>query len=98
MTIELRDEGLLFSLKIDNPSRYAVGETYFPVLGGIQGLGTTRGQLQATEMVRPSGAPASGRKRRRTGIAEAAPAPAGPGFTTAAIRSEEHTSELQSLR
>ena len=85
MTIELRDEGVWFGLKIDNPSRYVVGETYFPVLGGIQGLGTTRGQLQATEMVRPSGAPASGRKRRGTGSAEAAPAPAGPGFTTSAI-------------
>jgi hypothetical protein len=85
MTIELREEGVWFGLKIDNPSRFAVGETYFPVLGGIQGLGTTRGQLQATEMVRPSGAPASGRKRRGAGAAESAPAPAVPGFTTSAI-------------
>jgi hypothetical protein len=85
MTIELRDEGAWFGLRIDNPTRYAVGETYFPTLGGIQGLGTTRGQLQATEMVRPSGAPASGRSRRGAGTTGAASAPAGPGFTTAAI-------------
>jgi hypothetical protein len=78
MTIELRDEGVWFGLKIDNSTRYAVGETYFPTLGGIQGLGTTRGQLQATEMVRPSGAPASGRRRQGTGAAS-------PGFTTSAI-------------
>ena len=67
MTIELRDQGVWFGLKIDNSTRYAVGETYFPVLGGLQGLGTTQGQLQATEMVRPSGAPASGRKARAEG-------------------------------
>jgi hypothetical protein len=64
MTIELRDQGVCFGLKINNPTRYAIGETYFPVLGGIQGLGTTRGQLQATEMDRPPGAPGSGRKGR----------------------------------
>jgi hypothetical protein len=85
MTIELRDEGVWFGLKIDNPTRYAVGETYFPTLGGLQGLGANRGQLQRTEMVRPSGASVSGRKRRETGSAGAAPAQAGPGFSTSAI-------------
>jgi hypothetical protein len=85
MTIELREEGVRFGLKINNPTQYAVGETYFPILGGIQGLGTTRGQLQRTEMVRPSGASASARKRREAGTAEAAPAPASPGVTTSAI-------------
>ena len=84
MTIELRDTGVCFGLKINNPTRYAVGETYFPILGGIQGLGTTRGRLQATEMVRPSGAPASGRKHPGTGKA-AAPATGGPGFTASTI-------------
>jgi hypothetical protein len=78
MTVELRDQGVWFGLKIDNSTRYAVGENYFPVLGGIQGLGTTRGQLQATEMVRPSGAPAPGPKGK-------APAEVGPEFTTATI-------------
>ncbi len=85
MTIELRDQGVWFGLKIQNPTRYAVGETYFPTLGGIQGLGTTRGQLQATEMVRPTGAPGSGRKRVGAGAAAATPASAGPGFTTSHI-------------
>jgi hypothetical protein len=85
MTIELRDAGVCFGLKINNPTRYAVGETYFPVLGGIQGLGTTRGRLQATEMVRPSGAPASGRKPSGKGKAAATPAPATPGFTATTI-------------
>ena len=85
MTIELRDEGVWFGLKIDNPTRYAVGETFFPTLGGIQGLGTTRGQLQATEMVQPSGASASAQKRRGAATAGTTPAPAGPGFTTSAI-------------
>jgi hypothetical protein len=60
-----------------------VGETYFPVLGGIQGLGATRGQLKATELVRPAGAPDSERRRRAT--TAPAPAPAGPSFTTSAI-------------
>jgi hypothetical protein len=85
MTIELRDEGVWFGLKIDNSSRYAVGETYFPVLGGIQGLGTTRGQLQGTQMVRPSGELASRRKHRAAGTAAAAAAPAGPGFSASVI-------------
>jgi hypothetical protein len=78
MRIELRDQGVWFGLNISNSTPYAVGETYFPTLGGLQGLGTTRGQLQATEMVRPSGALTSG----QTGTATAAVA---PEFTTAAI-------------
>jgi hypothetical protein len=78
MTIELRDQGVWFGLKIDNSTRYAVGETYFPLLGGLQGMGTTKGQLQTTEMVRPAGAPPSGRKRQGTGAIA-------PGIATAAI-------------
>ncbi len=53
-TIELMDGGALLSLEIDNRTTYQVGETYFPMIGGIQGLGTTRGQLKSTEFVRPS--------------------------------------------
>jgi hypothetical protein len=53
MTIALRYGGVEFSLRIDNPTRYPVGEVYFPVLGGIQGLGRTHGQLTTTDMVRP---------------------------------------------
>jgi hypothetical protein len=78
MTIELRDQGVCFSLKIDNSTRYAVGETYFPTLGGLEGLGATKGQLQTTEMIRPAGAPAAGQKGQGAvaGVQE---------FTTAAI-------------
>jgi hypothetical protein len=52
-TIELARGGVLFNLRIENRSSLPVGETYFPVIGGIQGLGKTRGQLKATELVRP---------------------------------------------
>ena len=52
-TIELRAAGLLFNLEIENASGCSVGEVYFPMLGGLQGLGRTRGQLKATTMVRP---------------------------------------------
>jgi len=54
MTIELTDDGALFRLAIDNRTAYPVGETYFPVLGGIQGVGATYGQLKATRMLRPT--------------------------------------------
>ncbi len=54
VTIELTDVGALFGLRIDNGTPHPVGETYFPVLGGIQGLGKTRGQLRATRMIRPA--------------------------------------------
>lgn len=53
-TIDLTDGGALFSLNIDNRTPYQVGETYFPLLGGTQGLGDTRGELKATELVRPA--------------------------------------------
>ena len=52
-TIELARGGVLFNLSIDNSSAYPVGEVYFPLIGGLQGLGKTRGQLKATEMIRP---------------------------------------------
>ena len=85
MTIELRDDGVVFALKVDNPSSYAVGETYFPVLGGLQGLGRTRGQLQRTELVRPNGS--AGVRPRDRAKDKAAPAatPADRGITTAGI-------------
>ncbi len=59
VTVQLRDGGAFFELAIDNRTNLPVGETYFPVLGGIQGLGATRGALKATEMVRPSGTAAA---------------------------------------
>jgi hypothetical protein len=56
MTLQLADSGVLLSLRILNRTEYPVGETYFPVLGGLQGLGHTRGELRATQLVRPAGA------------------------------------------
>jgi hypothetical protein len=50
-TLELAEGGVVFNLAIENRTPYAVGETYFPVLGGIQGLGTNHGQLKATRFV-----------------------------------------------
>jgi hypothetical protein len=50
-TLELAGGGVVFNLAIENRTPYAVGETYFPVLGGIQGLGTNQGQLKATQFV-----------------------------------------------
>ncbi len=84
MSIELRDGGILFSFDVENKSAYAVGETYFPVLGGIQGLGKTNGQLKETEMVLPSGAPETGHRRRAATADAQAPVPASPTFTTPA--------------
>ncbi|MBN1420934.1 MAG: hypothetical protein JXP34_19340 [Planctomycetes bacterium] len=55
MSIALEDGGVLFDLRIDNPTDTPVGEVYFPVLGGIQGLGHRRGQSKATQMIRPAG-------------------------------------------
>lgn len=54
MTIELRDGGVLFGLTIENRTRLPVGEVYFPVIGGVQGLGRTQWQLKTTQMLRPA--------------------------------------------
>ena len=65
MTIELAEGGVRFALHIGNRTACPVGEVYFPILGGIQGLGKTVGQLKATQLVRPAGEAA--RKRRAAG-------------------------------
>lgn len=85
MTIELRDGGILFSFNVDNKSSYAVGETYFPVLGGIQGLGKKQGQLKETELVLPSGPPESNRKRQTAATDTVVSASTSPTFTTSNI-------------
>ncbi len=51
-TIELTPDGVQFALHIDNPTELPIGEVYFPVIGGIQGLGNTRKQLKATQLIR----------------------------------------------
>ena len=55
MDILLRDEGVWLTFKIANSTSYQIGEVYFPVLGGITGLGKTAGQLKQTKFIRPSG-------------------------------------------
>ncbi|MCX8053574.1 MAG: hypothetical protein N3B12_07175, partial [Armatimonadetes bacterium] len=52
--IKLTQGGVIFDEAIiKNRTPYAVGETYYPILGGIQGLGKTRGELKRTRMFRP---------------------------------------------
>ena len=58
MGIELAGDGVLFTLKIDNATRYQIGEVFFPVIGGVQGVGQTRRKLKATQFVRPTSADA----------------------------------------
>lgn len=58
MGIELTQDGVLLTLKIDNSTRYQIGEVFFPIIGGIQGVGKTGEQLKATQFVRPTGADA----------------------------------------
>lgn len=83
MTVELADGGVLFRLRIQNRTRYPVGETYFPVLGGLQGLGHTRGQLRETQLVRPGGAAVP--RRRPPASAPPVADPNAPTSTTSPI-------------
>jgi hypothetical protein len=61
MDVELTPDGILFSLTIDNASPYPIGEVFFPLIGGVQGVGKTGLQLKSTELVRPAGADAVAR-------------------------------------
>ena len=54
MGIELVSEGILLTLTIDNAARYQIGEVFFPLIGGIQGVGQTGMQLKSTELIRPT--------------------------------------------
>jgi hypothetical protein len=54
MGIELIPEGILLTLAIDNATRFQIGEVFFPLLGGIQGLGKTGMQQKSTEFIRPT--------------------------------------------
>lgn len=54
VTIELQPRGVVFRLRIDSPASLPVGEVYFPVIGGIEGLGTTPAQLKSTRLIRPT--------------------------------------------
>ena len=54
MDIELTQQGIAFRLNIDNASRYQIGEVFFPLVGGIQGIGKSVGQLKATMLHTPT--------------------------------------------
>ena len=41
MGIELTGDGVLFRLRIHNATRYPIGEVFFPLIGGVQGIGKT---------------------------------------------------------
>jgi hypothetical protein len=83
MVLELREAGLRCALSIENRTPYPIGETYFPVIGGIQGLGHTRSQLRTTQLVRPAGA--SPAARAGESAPATATAPASPPFAKAPI-------------
>jgi hypothetical protein len=53
MDIELNQEGIFFALRLDNATRYPLGEVFFPVLGGLRGLGKTSAQLKEAVFVHP---------------------------------------------
>ena len=55
MNIELTEKGILFSLAIDNSTPYQIGEVFFPLIGGVQGLGKTGLELKSAHFVRPAG-------------------------------------------
>jgi hypothetical protein len=59
MDIELTEDGILFRFTIDNATPYRIGEVFFPLLGGIQGVGKTGLQLKTTELIRHAGADAA---------------------------------------
>jgi len=55
MGIELDGEAVRFTLRIENNTPYQLGEVFFPVLGGVTGLGNKYQELKTTQFVRPSG-------------------------------------------
>jgi hypothetical protein len=59
MSIELTEDGILFNLTIDNATPCRIGEVFFPLIGGIQGVGKNGEELKTTELVRPASADAA---------------------------------------
>jgi hypothetical protein len=58
MGVELIEEGVLFTLKIDNATPYQIGEVFFPIIGGIPGMGNAGWQMKSTLLRRPVNADA----------------------------------------
>ena len=55
MGIELEGEAVRLTLRIENKTPYQIGEVFFPILGGVTGLGNTHRELKSTGLVRPVG-------------------------------------------
>jgi hypothetical protein len=55
MEIALEDDSIRFTMQIENRTPYQIGEVFFPILGGVTGLGDTYKQLKSTRLVRPAG-------------------------------------------
>ncbi len=60
MGIELKGEAIRFTLQIENRTPYKIGEVFFPILGGVTGLGDTYRELKSTRLVRPAGTGVAG--------------------------------------
>ncbi|MCC6696977.1 MAG: hypothetical protein IT365_15215 [Candidatus Hydrogenedentes bacterium] len=56
MRIDLAADDVVFNLSIDNRSALEVGEVYYPILGGLRGLGETQQDLKDTYLALPYGA------------------------------------------
>jgi hypothetical protein len=54
MGIELTGAAARWTLRIENRTRHAIGEVFFPRLGGLTGLGRDGRALKATQLVRPA--------------------------------------------
>jgi hypothetical protein len=54
MGITLEGQVIRFSLMIDNRTPYRIGEVFFPMLGGLTGLGHNYRELKSTQLVRPT--------------------------------------------
>lgn len=55
MKIEFVGDSIEFRLKIDNSTRYIIGEVYHPIIGGVMGLGYTYNDLKKTLFLRSTG-------------------------------------------
>jgi len=55
MGIELVEEAVRFTLEIENRTPHQIGEVFFPILGGVTGLGNTYRELKSTRLLRPAG-------------------------------------------
>ncbi len=53
MRISLVGDGIHFDLEIENGSKVEIGEVYYPIIGGLQGLGEPLPVRKETELVVP---------------------------------------------